>query len=294
MKVRWIVLMGLLLGLVGALYYARKVDPVQYYDVLPPQLAPSYRDRWIELVAFACGYSGDLRRAEVQLRGLPETEVRQGLAEALEDAVARGLAPPVLARMAALAQAHGVQSPAVAIYAKEGGDLLIAETPTPVRPLPTPTPMATTSFSFPSPTPIPTPRSTSEPEPSETLSSPAYVITAVVRSCLLEPRIAVSLTQQLSVTLRGEARLETRGLPGEEVWLLWSDGADRAITGLRPERGAGYADFLVEPFKEYHLYLSSPTGAPLMRLRVSPCETPEENTWSSWLLTIRSTEIISP
>ncbi len=297
MKIHWIVLIGFVLGLAGGLYYAWTINPVQYYDSIPVQLDARYRRDWVRMTAFAYGYTGDLRRAEVQLQGLPQEEVRPLLVQALDTAVADGYTSIVLTRMASLAKRYGAQSPAVSIYT-DSGEASLSSTPglisTPTDagpPTPSPTPMPR------SPEPTSTP--TLDPaqlsiQPTPTPPSPSYVITQVVRSCLPEPRIAVSLTQQVSVTVRGESRLDTQGLAGKEVWLLWSEGADRAITGLRPIQGAGYADFQVEPLETYNLYIDSPTGAPLTDLDVGPCETQEETTWMSWLLVIRSTEIISP
>jgi len=294
-KVHWIVLIGLALGLALGLYYTWVVNPVQYYDSVPDQMTSRYRSRWIQMTAFAHGRTSDLERAQLCLRRLPEEEVHQGLADALETAVESGLPPSTLARMASLAERYDAQSPAVAIYSNQGEALVVptAETTVPLsatvttpEPLPTSTP--------PSPTPTPTLNPTQfSILPTPTPPAPAYVITDVVRSCLPEPRIAISLTQEVSVTVRGGSRLETQGVPNLEVWLLWPDGADRAITGFRPDQGLGYADFRVEPMTTYNLYIASPTGAPLTDLTVDPCETQEQRTWSSWLLTIHSTEVIS-
>jgi hypothetical protein len=297
-KIHWIVLIGLALGLAGGLYYAWNIDPVQYYDNVPDQMAPRYRSRWIRMVAFAYGHTGNLRRAEVQLRHLSDKEIRQELVEALDAAVEDGLPTTALTRMATLAKQYGAKSPAISIYT-ESGDPLVAATPeTPVVPTATPMPPTPSSTSTPIP-PLPTPSPTLDPAefsiaPTATPLAPSYVITEVVRSCLPKPRIAISLTQQISVTDRDTSRLEIVGMPNVEIWLLWSEGADRAITGLHPRQGLGYADFLIEPMTTYNLYIESPTGAPLTALNVDPCETQDEPTWSSWLLTIRSTEIISP
>lgn len=295
MKRHWIALIGLALGVAGGLYYAWTINPVQYYDSVPDQLAPRYRSRWIQMAAFAFVQTADLPRAEARLRRLPETEVRQAVADVLESAVADGRSPVILTRMAELAKHYDAQSPAIAIYADDSATLVVSPSEDPTR---TATPTASpTSTEMPPPSPTPSP--TLNPAqfsivPTPTPPGPAYVITEVVRSCLLEPRIAVSVTQQFSVTVRGEVQLETRGLPNVEVWLLWPEGADRAITGLRPDQGLGYADFRVDPLTTYHLYITAPTGAPLTDLNVEPCETQEETTWSSWLLTIQRTEVSSP
>jgi hypothetical protein len=61
------------------------------------------------------------------------------------------------------------------------------------------------------------------------------------------------------------------GLAGVKVWLMWSGGADRAVTGLKPRYGVGYADFNVEPGVSYALGTSE-LGMPLIAdLRLEPC-----------------------
>ncbi|MDY0020188.1 MAG: hypothetical protein RBT47_09320, partial [Anaerolineae bacterium] len=72
-----------------------------------------------------------------------------------------------------------------------------------------------------------------------------------------------------------------------EVWLLWEGEADRAVTGLRPAQGLGYADFLVESGKTYNLYIGSPTGVPLATLDIEPCES---DSGTSWLVQVHATE----
>jgi hypothetical protein len=61
-------------------------------------------------------------------------------------------------------------------------------------------------------------------------------------------------------------------VPGVTVWLTWPGGADRAVTGLKPQSGAGYADFTVEQEVNYTLSVGE-LGRPLVTdLRVASCE----------------------
>ena len=62
---------------------------------------------------------------------------------------------------------------------------------------------------------------------------------------------------------------------GVEVWLMWPGGADRAVTGLKPQEGVGYADFDVEWGVNYSLGTSE-LGRPLVTaLRLEPCPASE-------------------
>ena len=41
--------------------------------------------------------------------------------------------------------------------------------------------------------------------------------------------------------------------PNVELLVRWSDGEDRVFTGLKPEVGAGYADFTMEQGQNYQV-----------------------------------------
>lgn len=280
MKSQRLFQMGVLLGLALGLLYTWKIEPVQYYDTYPPLLQIEYRADWIRMTALACGQEGSLERARVRLQNLPPEEVRREVGAALDAAVAGGRPLPVLQRMAMLAQTYGVDSPAVQIYLASGEEVAFS---TPLPPQPSPTPLLPT----PSPTLVP---QTISIVPTPTPLPPPYLVEETRSFCLPEPRIAVSITQEVTVTVQGHEQLERQGLPGVEVWLLWSDGADRAVTGLRPAQGLGYADFAIEPGETYNLYLDSSTGAPIATLLVQPCTGEEEHAWSSWLLIVQSTQ----
>jgi hypothetical protein len=78
------------------------------------------------------------------------------------------------------------------------------------------------------------------------------------------------------------------GVRGVEVWLTWPEGADRAVTGLKPEMGAGYADFNANEDMPYAISvgeLSMPliTG---LRLESCPVEDDEEPVTGSWRIVL--------
>jgi hypothetical protein len=279
-----------LIGLALGLYYTWVAEPVQFTDTYPPLMYEPYRRDWIRMAALAHGYEGNLARSRWRLQDLAGDMVREELARTLDMAVATGRSVPVLRNLARLAQAYGVESVAVDIYT--GGGVGPVD-PTPL-PSPTPSPTHTPTPVPPTRTPTPIPPTPTEPPtpipPSPTPVPPPYVLLDEERSCLPTPNIAVTVTRAVSVTVGGRERLEIQGVSGVEVWILWPEGADRAITGLRPELSPGYADFVVEPNTTYNLYLEQPTGAPLAALEVEPCAAGEEEAWYSWQVTVRETE----
>ncbi len=322
MKALPLLVAGLLMGLAGGLVYAWVISPVEYYDTYPPLLRADYRADWVHMTAFAYGVEGNWARTQLRLRGLDEAEIRAGLAEAMEKAVALGRPLPELQRIAELARHYGIESPAVRIYA-EGGMVTPTGSPTPSA-TPTATPTSTPT-STPSPTLTPTPTLTPSPTPSPTtpltvtapltaavpltatatptitatptpllpadhLPTPQpplpYLILSQTLTCTVTPRIAVSLGTTRTLRTRWLEREVWEELPAREVWLLWDDGADRAVTGLRPDRGLGYADFTVEAGRLYKLYVDTPTGIPIATVQITACNA-TSTLWTSWWLRVK-------
>ncbi len=272
MKVGWLVLVGLIVGLAGGLAYAWVISPPEYYDIYPPLMASEHRRDWIEMTALAYGAEGDGDRTQLRLRGLPEEEIRQVTAQTLDKAAAEGRSVAALRRLAKLAQAYGADTPAVRIYAD-------ADTPvTPTAIAPTVTPLPPTSTPPPAPTPSPPP--TSSPLPS-----PYRVLTPTI-TCTTQARISLSLYLSPTMTEAEVPPDEWEPLPGENVWLLWDEAADRAVTGMRPALGLGYADFEVMPGRSYKVYVGSATGAPLVTLPVGPCPLDGDTGWTSYHLRV--------
>jgi hypothetical protein len=75
-----------------------------------------------------------------------------------------------------------------------------------------------------------------------------------------------------------------KGLPGVEVWLMWPGGADRAVSGLKPLKGSGYADFSAEWGINYSLGIGE-LGRPLisgLRLEHCPVGEDQKSVIGSW------------
>ncbi|MFP4395325.1 MAG: hypothetical protein ACLFTI_08690 [Anaerolineales bacterium] len=278
-KARWLVLVGLIVGLAGGLVYAWVIAPPEYYDIYPPLMAAEHRRAWIEMTALAYGAEGNAERTQLRLRGLAEEEIRQVTARTLDAAAARGRPIATLRRLAELAQAYGADTPAVRIYADAEAPVTddapapvaSTATATSIPPTVTPTPLLPTPTLSPLPTPTPAP-------------SPYRVLTPTI-TCTTQARISVALYISPTVA-EDEDEDEMAPLPGEEIWLLGDEAADRAVTGMRPVLGLGYADFEVAPGQSYKVYVGSATGAPLVTLPVGPCPLGREVGWTSYHLRV--------
>lgn len=271
MKLGGVIVVGVVLGLVGGLIYTWFVAPVQYYDTYPPMLAARYRRDWVKMAVEDYGRGESWDRTEKRLVDVPHEEIRVVAVETLEHAVAQGEPAEMLTRVARLAAAYGATGPGVTLYA--GAQVVAPAAPAPTS-RPSPTPPAATPTSSPVPTPTLTPTPT-------VLPPPPFRIISQTLTCDPLPSIAVSLQLSRTVEVRGRERQEMIGLPMRELWLIWDDGADRAITGFRPELGLGYVDFEVEPGRTYNLYVDNPYGRPILTVQVEPCAPEDGVGWTS-------------
>lgn len=281
MKFVGVAVVGLLIGLVGGLIYTWFVAPVEYYDTYPPMLVSPYRQDWIRMTAWAYGLGDDWERTQTRLINLSHLEIAPLAVEVLEQAAAHGHDVTVLERIARLASSYGADGPGIAIYAE--GNAAAATSPENGPSSPTATPVVATST--PRPTPLPTQAPTIIPTPATLRTSPFRIITQTL-SCDAAPSLAVSLELSRTIESRGREVQEQVGLPMRQVWLTWDDGADRAITGFKPAKGLGYADFQVRPGRKYNLYIDSPGGLPVLSFQVEPCPPSEGDGWVSRYLVL--------
>jgi hypothetical protein len=73
-------------------------------------------------------------------------------------------------------------------------------------------------------------------------------------------------------------------LPGIEVVVTWDGGEDHFFTGLKPEFGDGYADFLMSPGVVYAVSMVG-GGGTVSDLTAAECEASGGSRyWGSWLV----------
>jgi len=294
---RWVALVtGLVIGLALGLVYTWLVTPVELVNTYPALLRADYRQEWVRLVALSYAADGDLARARSRLEGLDQQEVKGAVAAVIEECASAGYPADTLRRLTALAVALDVHTPAMLVYLHTP-----TRQPSLVPPTPTPSPSPTYTSS-PTHAPSPSPTSTPTRTPIPTVLSPLSTPTARPTDTPLPPTPtpapgpAFLVVDQQQLCERGQKpHIEVivqdergEGLAGVEIWLMWSGGADRAVSGLKPSEGAGYADFSAEAGVNYTLAIGEP-GMPLVTgLRIEPCpvEKDEEPLPASWRIVI--------
>lgn len=287
----WYLVTGFVIGIVLGLVYAWLIAPQQRQDTSPASLQPEFKDQYRAMIASAFVATGNLPRAEARLALLGDDEVIQVLAAQAQRTLGEGKSPLE-------AQAIGL----LAVALGEGGSDLIpsplpSATPTEAQNTPistqassNPEPLETTSPATQTATGVSQPTNQDPQETGPALSSatplPTRTPTAtpgapfVLQSStfVCDPDLPNPLIQVVSEDASGDP------LPGQEITITWDAGDDFFFTGLKPEIGLGYADFLMEPGLVYQVHMAA-GGQSVPDITPAECETESGSRyWGSWLL----------
>jgi hypothetical protein len=222
------------IGLAGGLYYAWMVAPLKYHDTTPDSLRSRDKALYLALVGDLYAGEGDLARAESRLEELGVAAEGPTLIGFLEVYLESGGRPEDVRNLAHLAEALGASGGVLLVFAPESPAVLASTVPA--------TDLAPPQASTP-------PRDT--PAPSRT---PAFTFHLLEKTALCA---APGTLGHITVWTQDA---QGRPLPGIEIVVSWLTGQDRFYTGLRPERGAGYADFEMAPDTVYEVYLADYRG----------------------------------
>jgi len=267
---------GLSLGVV----YARWLDPVRVTDASPAQVTAAFRETWISLAAEALAQDGDWERTRARLDALRDPNLPQTVSALFDRLDAHGDKAAARA-LAQLADRLGARTANMSVY------LITPVTPSPPRasvaatsrPIagggrpPTATSPARAATAGRSPGVTTTPR----PPTLVPTYSPTYQVLSQVAECTRAATIP-----QIRVTLQDAAG---HGLPGVTVWITWEGGADRFVTGLKPEIDAGYGDFYMLRDRYYNLSIDHPESVIVAGLRAETCAA---GGLTAWRVVIRS------
>lgn len=261
-------LIGLILGIGGSLYYAWNLAPIQEFDTEPWQLNAATKDQYVVAIALSYARDNDIGKAinrlvALQLPGDP--------IQAVADAACRlattgyvnstgGLnAVRSMMRFYQLQGRAGCADQLISSQAGQGGVVTIevptstptltppaSKTPTPVSALPTSTPLALI---------IPS----AQPQND-------FILAGVSTNC------GTDISGLIMVEVY-EADAST-GSPGQEIRVRWDGGESRFFTGLKPERSRGYADFQMEAGKDYILDMPGHADPLSQPLSAVACTTP--------------------
>ncbi len=287
----WFLLTGFVVGLVTGLLYGYFVSPVEYVDSSPSTLIGLEKDRYRVLIAQAFQADHNLERARQRLALLKDNSGSQNLAaqaQRLLAANADDLGAHALAVLAAALapqttpvplptptviitlQASPTAGPAVSPSATlSPGQEVQTATPLPSStPTTTPTITLTPAVTF-------TPRNTERP--TATLGAP---FTLKDKKQVCDRSLPGGLLQVQVIDSAGQ------GIPGVAVHVTWQGGEDTFYTGLMPEDGPGYADFLMTSKVVYTVRAGEGGGA-VSGLSVPVCGTGSSTYPGGWYIVFK-------
>ena len=263
----WAWLFALIVGFGLGLAYAWVLSPVQYVDAEPRILRSDFKDHFRSAIAAAYASNADLERARARLALLGDSDPSQALAAQAQRMLAAGESPETVQQVAWLASAlQGkqlvVNPPATEIV----GTLTVtsetfepmtaavetSDQPTEVEATGTPVPVLTAT---PKPTQTPTP----------TLGAPYQL---VGQDTVCDTALAEGLLQVIVINA------SRRQIPGAEIIITWNSGEEHVFTGMKPELGHGYADFIMTPDITYTVRMAD-GGTPASELFVPNCNNSE-------------------
>ncbi len=291
----WYLLTGLLLGLAIGLGYAWLYQPLQYTETSPVSLRADFKDHYRTLSALAYASNGDLVRARARLELLQDENVTQLLTEQAQRKLADGSPENEARALSLLAVALGQIPPTIVLQSTSelsttpNGDNTGTPAVTPsISPAATEinpnnaTTQITDTLALAStlsatlvPTRTPNPTNTPLPTwtPTPTRRSPFTLRSQefVCEELLEDPLIQIEVQDA-----------DEQPVPGIEAIANWDGGENHFFTGLKPDLGLGYADFVMTPGVVYTLRLAA--GSELIPdLVTSECEGQESNRyWGTW------------
>src|SRR5215208_4558843 len=260
-RVPWDILLALLVGLGLGLVYSWVVSPLRMFSAEPKTLRADFKDQYRSLIAAAYAATDNLPRAQARLALL-------GDPNAIE--VLNGQAQRMQASNQSFERANQVAALALALddTAKDENSSSenINNEPIPTAPVEiteTPNDIVTaTSDSLSTEVPFdltetpqiietqtllvessPRPTNTSTPEPGEPFARTG-------QETVCDPNIPEGLLQVIVLNSN------RRQIAGVEIDITWEGGKEQFFTGLKPELGNGYADYLMTPDITYSIQLA--------------------------------------
>ena len=256
-RVPWSVLFALLFGVGLGLAYAWVISPRSITDAGPVALRADFKDQYRSLVAAAYAATGNLPRAQARLSVLGDADPIDALNAQAQRMRASAQTFERADQVAGLASALGQTANGVPISTPtlelllDAGNTFTPTSPSsltdePIQGTGTPELIETQPTVFATLPPVSEaplrPTNTFTPEPGE-----PFVLAG--QETLCDTNLPEGLLQVLVLNR------SRRQLAGTEIIVTWDGGKEQFFTGLKPELGNGYADYLMTPGTTYTVQL---------------------------------------
>ena len=291
----WYLLTGVVLGIVLGLIYAWVVSPVQFVDAPPSALRADYKNEYRALIAEAYLYSNDLLRAKERLTQLKDDDMLKGITMQAQQALANGRPEEEVHALSMLAMALSQDiTPTISSSVRMPGTTPLPSSPAGGTVASTPLPEGSDGSSS-----LYT-QAISQSIPATQTDTPTTTIdTTLIVTPTATPGDQYTLQETSLVCNHDQAEpylqvnvKDTTGqpIPGVELVVNWADGEDHFYTGLKPELGLGYGDFVMTPRVVYSTHVNN-GGQVVNDLTAAECVANDGSKyWGSWFLTFIKTK----
>ena len=269
-RIPWYLLAGLILGLGLGLVISWGIAPAEYTDTTPAILRSDFKDSYRSLITSAFMSTGDLERAETRLATLGDLNPVEALTAQAQRELANGNIE-TSEMLATLAKVLNEKYAELDVEVNPTATRFVTQIPRTNR---TATPRSTKESNTPEPpiaTPTDVPIYTRTPAPTSTaiptIGAP-YILMTQDEIC------STNISEGLLMVFVSDAA--QKPIPGVEVIVEWNGNEEHFFTGLKPEIGAGYADFNMQPNQSYALRLATGSTA-VSSLSAPPCQDDEGN-----------------
>jgi hypothetical protein len=261
--------LALFAGLAFGLVYSWKLSPVTYVDANPSILRADFKDQYRLVIAASYASTRDITRARARLDLLGDADPVAELSAQAQRMLAAGetferVRP--IAQLATDLQQGFVSIPLTNTPLPQVANTSMAETPLIEEVFPSETPFPSEpTLSFDGTQLAPPPDFTATPRPTFTsIPGPQAPFTLVGQDTVCDPTLKDGLLQILLMDAR------RRQVAGIKIIVTWANGESRFFTGLKPELGNGYADFLMKEDTVYSVRLEE-GGAFVPNIAVPTC-----------------------
>jgi hypothetical protein len=258
---------GILLGLIISWVIA----PVKYVDTTPASLRTDFKDQFRIQISSAFFATNNLQRAKARLDLLGDPDPIQDLTNQAQNLLDIGDPTNTAIKLAYLIDALKQNVDVfVDVFNETTSIISTAESSTTPSLTETKLPTTGTPSKQPEKPTSPTLRPTNTPSP--TPGSPF----------ILKTNQVICNNPQTTLLLQVEVTNSAgQPIPGAEIVISWSGGEEHFFTGLKPELGDGYADYLMTPDVVYSIQLAK-GGAVVSNLTAPPCSSdPSVTVWGS-------------
>ena len=262
----WGLIIGLIFGIGSGLYYAWNIDRRVEYNTEPWQLDDAGRANYIAGITLQYSYDSDLAKAVNRLVVL---KFNGDPIQAVADTACK-LASSIYVDNSSGQRAVRSMMTFYQLQGRTGcADTLLALTD---QSTPNAIIEASTPTLRPPATKTPTPPAPDQPSPTP----PNVVIPTIQPQAdftLVDVRTYCS--KELSGLI--EVRVQDYNgdpIPGASITVKWDSGESTFVTGLKPERGADYADFQMDAGKSYTVQVAGRSD-PSQALVAGSCSDPD-------------------